>query len=190
MMEQKEIDIKQKELKVIDKRRVGRKEDAPFEEPNLKPTYVKQLEDKIMRMETALKQKIEELENDAQKSRERVKKDLEKRFEEKLDKIFFDLFDIFESIDKAIEISSGDPKTKEGLELIKFSLDKFMEKNNVEKINPTGEEFDPNSMEALQMTEGERNKVVNVLQKGYARNGKILKAAKVSVGTGKNENKE
>lgn len=183
-MKQKEIESRKKQLKIVDKRRVGKDATVKTEEPNLKPTYVQQLEQKVSRMETALRQKIEELENDAQKSRERVKRDLEKRFDESLDKIFIDLFDIFESINKAVEMSSGDQKTKEGLELIKSSLERFMEKNNVEKINPVGEEFDPNSMEALQTVKGEKDKVVNVLQKGYLRNGKILKAAKVSVGIG------
>lgn len=178
------MEKKEKHLKIVDKRRVGKSENAYAEEPNLKPTYVQQLEQKVDRMEIALKQKIAELEEEGNKSRERISKDLEKRFEEKVDKIIYDLFDIFESIEKAVELSSEDQKTKEGLEIIKNSLEKFLEKNNVEKIDPIGEDFDPNEMEALQIAEGEKNKVISVFQKGYKRNGKVLKAAKVSVGAG------
>lgn len=184
MMEQKEFETPKKHLKVVDKRRVGKSVDSPFEEPNLKPTYVQQLEQKVSRMEVALKNKVEELEEEARKSRERISKDIEKRFEEKTDKIFCDLFEIIESLDKAIELSSQDEKTRQGLEIIKNSLDKFFEKNGVIALNPIGEEFDPNAMEALQMAEGEKNKVISVLQKGYQRNGRILKAAKVAVGIG------
>ncbi|MCX7830817.1 MAG: nucleotide exchange factor GrpE [Acidobacteria bacterium] len=187
MMEQKELEKKEKHLKIVDKRRVGKSESVAIEEPNLKPSYVRQLEQKVERMEIALKQKMEELEDEAKKSRERILKDLEKRHEEKIEKIISDLFDLFDSIDKAIELSSQDLKTKEGLEIIRNSLEKFFEKHNVEQINPINEEFDPNVMEALQMAEGERNKVVSVLQKGYMRNGKVLKPAKVSVGNGENK---
>lgn len=178
------MERRKKNLKIVDKRRVGRDESIVPEEPNLKPTYVQQLEQKVVRMENALKQKIEELEREAVKSRERVTKDLEKRFEERLDKVFYDLFDIFDSIDKAIELSTLDAKTKEGLDLIKSSLQNFFKKHNIEVIIPQDEEFDPNLMEALQMVEGEKNRVVKVLQKGFKRDEKVLRAAKVSVGLG------
>lgn len=184
MAEVKELEKKVKNLKIIDRRRVGKGEGSPSEEPNLKPTYVQQLEDKVNRMEMNLKNKIKELEEEALKSRERVKKDLEKRFEEELEKTIVDLFDVFESIERAVELSTQDSKIKEGLILIKESLDKFLEKNGVQRIDPKGEEFDPERMEALQMTKGEKNKVIEVFQKGFLRKGKVLKPAKVSVGAG------
>ncbi len=184
MGETKEVEKKGKVLKIIDRRRVGK--GSPSEEPNLKPTYVQQLEEKVKRMEINLKNKIEELEDEARKSRERVKKDLEKRFEEQLEKIIIDLFDIFESIERAVAISTEDSKTKEGLILIKESLERFLEKNDVTEIDPIGEEFDPERMEALQMSEGEKNKVIKVLQKGFSRKEKVLKPAKVCVGKGEN----
>lgn len=183
-MKEKAMEGSKKNLKIVDKRRVGRDESIVPEEPNVKPTYIQQLEQKVIRMETALKQKIEELERESVKSRERVTKDLEKRFEEKLDKVFYDLFDIFDSIDKAIELSTLDAKTMEGLQIIKASLENFFKKHNIEVINPQEEEFDPNLMEALQMVEGKQNRVVKVLQKGFKRDEKVLRAAKVSVGSG------
>lgn len=177
-------EVKERKLKVIDKRRVGKSECVEVEEPNLKPTYVQQLEEKVKRMEIALKNKIEELEEEAKRSRERVAKDLEKRYEERFEKLLLDLFVIFESLDKAIELSSKDEKVKEGLTLIKDSLDKFLENQGVEKIEPINEDFDPILMEAIQLADGEKDKVVGVLQNGYKKGERVLKPAKVVVGKG------
>jgi molecular chaperone GrpE (heat shock protein) len=44
-------------------------------------------------------------------------------------------------------------------------------------------------MEAVEMVEGEKNKVVEVIQKGYKLNDKLLKPARVKVGLGDQKEK-
>jgi molecular chaperone GrpE len=56
----------------------------------------------------------------------------------------------------------------------------------LEEINPLGEIFGPHEHEALGMLhtekEGEDQKVLEVLQKGYKLNGRVIRPAKVRVG--------
>ncbi len=186
-MNDRQQGVKEHQIKVIDKRRVGKDKNVASIEPNLKPSYVEQLENKVTRMESALKNKIAELEEESIRSRQRVEKDLEKRFEEKFEKLISEVLELSSAIEKAIELSSEDEKVKEGLELISKGYLKFLEKLGVEVLNPINEEFDPNVMEAIQTQKGEKNRVLSVYQKGYKKGDKILKAPKVVVGSGEEE---
>ncbi len=186
-MSDKQQGIKEHQIKVVDKRRVGKDKNAVSVEPNLKPTYVEQLENKVAKMESALKNKIAEIEEESRKSRQRVERDLEKRFEEKLEKLIYDVLELSSAVEKAIELSSEDEKVKEGLKLISKGYLKFLEKLGVEVLNPLNEEFDPNLMEAIQTQKGEKNRVLAVYQKGYKKGDRIIKAPKVVVGSGEEE---
>jgi len=94
----------------------------------------------------------------------------------------------------------------EGLEMIKKQLLQVMEQEGITPVEPEGEEFDPSLHEAVMKTEegeGEPNTVVEVFQKGYTMQGRVLRPAMVRVLVGneaseaddndknsKNENKE
>lgn len=171
-------------LKVIDRRRAGRDKDAPSVEPSLKPSFVEQLEAKVARMETALGDKMAELEEEARKSRERVERDLEKRSEQKIDGLMLDVLEIIEAVDRAAEAASADKGTREGLELLSRSLGKFLEKNGISKIIALGEDFDPNTMEAISVDSGQKGKVVRIFREGYFKGDKLLKPSRVVVGKG------
>lgn len=184
MIESMDNEKKNRKVKVIDRRRVGVSDNAPSEEPSIKPSYVQQLESKVERMEAALRSRIEELEEEAARSRERVARDAEKRFEEKSEQLFLDVLDILETVGRAAKLASSDPKTREGFELLSQSLESFLEKHGLEKISALGEDFDPNIMEALSMAPGPRGKVVELFQNGYRKGDKLLKPARVVVGSG------
>lgn len=66
---------------------------------------------------------------------------------------------------------------------LKLFLD-TLAKNGVEQVDPLGEPFDPSRSEAMAMVENpdaEPNSVMEVMQKGYALNGRLVRAAKVIV---------
>ena len=111
-------------------------------------------------------------------------KDLEKRFSDKLDTLLLDVLEILENVERAAGLASSDKKTREGLELLSQSLANFLRKNDIAKVSPEGEEFDPNRMEALQVAPGPKGKVIRVYQCGYLKGDKLLKPAKVVVGGG------
>lgn len=71
-----------------------------------------------------------------------------------------------------------------GVELIVKELDKVFEKNNIKRIHPLNEKFDPNFHQA--MFEVENNDcpsgtVMNVMQDGYVFHDRLLRPAMVGV---------
>lgn len=60
----------------------------------------------------------------------------------------------------------------------------ILKRHGVEEINVINEEFDSNTSEAVELISGEKNKVLEVLQKGYLLNGLLLRPARVKVGNG------
>lgn len=89
---------------------------------------------------------------------------------------------ILDSVDRALSMIT-DESTKVGVNLIgKMILDVFG-KYGVKEIDAQGAEFDPSLHNAVMQVEDTQNagKVVEVMQKGYTRNGKVIRYAMVKV---------
>lgn len=54
----------------------------------------------------------------------------------------------------------------------------------LKKMDSLGKPVDPERHEVLQAGDGEKDTVVNVLEEGYELNGKVIRPAKVTVGSG------
>ncbi|MCD6358355.1 MAG: nucleotide exchange factor GrpE [Dehalococcoidia bacterium] len=78
----------------------------------------------------------------------------------------------------------------DGFELIYRKFKAAMENQGLAEIEALGETFDPSLHEAIAHTDGEEDKVIDVTQKGYTLNGKILRPAMVIVGRGKSKANE
>ena len=76
---------------------------------------------------------------------------------------------------------------KAGVELTLKQLNAAFERSSVAEINPLEEKFDPHKHQAISQVEadGEPNRVINVLQKGYALHDRILRPALVIVAKAK-----
>jgi len=74
------------------------------------------------------------------------------------------------------------PHGNKELEVIYKQLLSVLKSNGVEEENPMGEDFDPRRHEAIGTLEGEENKILEVMQKGYILSGKIIRPAKVKIG--------
>jgi molecular chaperone GrpE len=72
-----------------------------------------------------------------------------------------------------------------GIELIVKRFEEVLESEGVLKIEALGKVFDPSIMECVEMTEGEANVVIEVLQEGYQIDSTVIRPAKVTVGAGK-----
>ena len=73
---------------------------------------------------------------------------------------------------------------KEGVELTLQMLTSAMDKAAIKEVNPQDEPFDPDFHQAMSMQERddvEPNTVVNVVQKGYTLNGRLIRPAMVIV---------
>lgn len=77
----------------------------------------------------------------------------------------------------------------QGLTLTLNKLKEVLKSEEVLEIKAIGEDFNPHLMEAMEMVEGPKDKVIEVLNKGYLLGEKVLRPAKVKVGQGQ-ETKE
>ena len=116
--------------------------------------------------------------------RRRAMDDIDKARKFALEKFSNELLAVKDSLDAALLIEAADVKSyKDGVELTAKQLSSVFDKFNIAEINPVGEKFDPNKHQAISMLEnsGEPNTVINVLQKGYTLNDRVLRPALVMV---------
>jgi molecular chaperone GrpE len=73
----------------------------------------------------------------------------------------------------------------EGIDLVDRKFERILSDAGVEVLDPVGERFDPETMEAMMRapagSEEEDDRVAMVFQKGYALKGQLLRPARVSV---------
>ncbi len=107
--------------------------------------------------------------------------------------VVLDVVGVTDSFDQAFNSKDWekvDKNWRDGVVLIYNQLKKALEKNGVETDDPIGQDFNPARHLALEMVKVEKKedegKIVDVIQKGYLLNGKVIRPAKVRVG--KNEN--
>ena len=136
-----------------------------------------------------LEKKIEELE-DCWKRALADYKNLEKRVQE--DKEDWKFFANERLIRRILPVIDNLERLKKhmadkGLDLIIKDVVSGLKEFGVEEINSEQEEFDPMIMEALETVEGEKNKVIETVSKGYLLNNKLLRPAVVKVGNGQKE---
>lgn len=74
-----------------------------------------------------------------------------------------------------------------GVELAVKELNQVLQSEGLEQI-PADGQFDPNLHEAVDTREGEDNKILEVVRRGFSLNGKILRPAQVVVGKGEINN--
>jgi len=72
----------------------------------------------------------------------------------------------------------------QGLSLTLNKLKEVLKSEGVLEIEVQDKDFNPELMEAMEMVEGPKNKVMEVLNKGYLLGEKVLRPAKVKVGNG------
>jgi molecular chaperone GrpE len=92
------------------------------------------------------------------------------------------------AIDHGKEISEVGPLL-EGVEMIRNELLNTLERFGVKPIAAMGEAFDPEKHEAIAQedSEGEPNRVVTEVQRGYSYHERLLRPAKVVVSRGKKQ---
>ena len=73
----------------------------------------------------------------------------------------------------------------QGLTLAVSQFRQVLISEGVKEIEAKDKEFDPNLMDCVSMVKGSKNKVIKVAQKGYLLNDKVIRPAKVEVGSGK-----
>lgn len=125
---------------------------------------------------------------EAQNVRRRAEADIEKAHKFALEKFARELLPVVDSLEKATEAMAGvDESQKEGVEMTLQLYLAAMEKFQIKQLNPLGQTFDPQYHEAMSMVPNPAlptNTVMDVLQKGYTLNERLLRPAMVVVATG------
>ena len=87
----------------------------------------------------------------------------------------------------AVENTATVDAMKSGVELTLKQLVAVFEKERIAELNPAGEKFDPHKHQAISAlsSDKEPNTVLNVLQKGYALNDRVIRPALVTVAKAK-----
>lgn len=128
---------------------------------------------------------------EAQNVRRRSEKDVENAHKFALEKFASALLPVADNLERTLDVADRSNEAlkplTEGVELTSRTLLDALKRFQVEQLDPLGAPFDPGFHEAVAMVENpaaEPNSVLQVMQKGYTLNGRLLRAAMVVVAKG------
>ena len=91
---------------------------------------------------------------------------------------------VYDNLERALKQETADEAYRKGVEMIMTQFNATMEKLGVSEIEALGEKFDPEKHNAVMHVDDEaygENEVVEVFQKGFRMNDKIIRFAMVKV---------
>jgi molecular chaperone GrpE len=121
-------------------------------------------------------------------NRKRAERDVENAHKYALKSFVENLLPVIDSMEMGQTAATADNATlesiREGAELTIGMLVQVLEKNGLEQVDPLGEKFDPERHQAISMIDvesAESNTVVEVMQKGFLLNDRLVRPAMVVV---------
>jgi molecular chaperone GrpE (heat shock protein) len=119
----------------------------------------------------------------------RLERNAKREVEETRGKLIQDLLPVMDNLDRTIQAAqdhASDPVMLEGVRMVRQQLEGVLRGYGVERIDATGERFDPNLHEAISLVQvgdpARHGVVVAQAEPGYRFAGKLLRPAKVNVG--------
>lgn len=146
---------------------------------NAQDNDLKQLQDKIAELEEARKRVLADYRNLERQSREERVQQREQACRE----LVLDLLPTLDHLNLAV-----DHKPDPVLGMILTDLQRVLAEHGLERVWARNKPFDPQTMEAAGVAPGEKDVAVREEHAGYALNGKIIRPARVLVGTGEKTN--
>lgn len=187
------------EIRITDRRRRYLSEDPVTADsdaaPNLKPSYVEELEARTRSAEQLaldVQARFEKLKNTLQRetdeTRQRLNRAADERTERSKAEFIAGLVPVLDNLERAIEAADAGGSSEQLIEGIKKTAESFTNALNaagVERIAAQGEMFDPELHEAVDTISVEPEldgKVMNVYTEGYRMGDRLLRPARVAVG--------
>lgn len=118
----------------------------------------------------------------------RLERNAKRELDESRGKLVQDLLPVLDNLDRTIRASQAhsDPAMLEGVRMVRQQLEGVLRSYGVVRVDAIGTRFDPNMHEAIGVTAvGEPARhgvVIQQAEPGYVLDGRLLRAAKVSVG--------
>jgi len=162
-----------------EEKRNGREDTADAEAPvNENGTELASCIDRLQRLQA-------EFEN----YKKRIARDIGTLEERAIDQVLVDFLTPYENLERAFCSYESDGNVKSfvaGVEQIFAQFAQILERRRVERIPAAGVPFDPAVHEALLTVPSaeEKNTIIEEFSPGYQRNGRVLRASKVTVSQG------
>ena len=194
-------DEPQGELRVTDRRRIyldpeGEEQvNKEVEQPNLKPSYVEELEartraaeQQVYEVQARFDQLRKQLQKETDETRQRLNRSADERAAAEKARFIASLLPMFDDLDRAIQATADDASRNailEGLQRIANSFQNALTNAGVEYVPAMGETFDPELHEAVDTVEAAPEmdgKVVGEYGRGFRIGDRLLRPARVQVG--------
>jgi len=166
------------EAELLDEIEAEQEEQQPVSEHLLE--QVAKANDQVLRVQAEM-----------QNVRRRAERDVESAHKFALDKFAADLLPVVDNLERALAAidaaDEGQKSVAEGLELTLKSFVEVLARYKIEAIDPAGQPFDAELHQAVSMVPNpdlEANTVMDVFQKGYTLNGRLVRPAMVVVSQG------
>jgi len=189
------------EIRVTDRRRIllddeaDADRNADAESPNLKPSYVEELEartkaaeQKALEVQSRFEQLRKQLQSETDETRQRLNRAADERAQREKAEFIARLLPVLEDLQRAMqaaEMGSSPEVIATGIRQTASSFENALAAAGVEPIDAIGEEFDPELHEAVETVEGvpqDEGKVIAQHTRGYRIGDRLLRPARVKVG--------
>jgi molecular chaperone GrpE len=193
------------EIRVTDRRRIqlddsdetraASADESQNPQPNLKPSYVEELEartkaaeQKVYEVQSRFEQLRKQLQTETDETRQRLNRAADERAEREKNKFIAGLLPVLDNLQRATQVAetSGSPEViAEGIRQTASSFENALAAAGVEPIDAVGKQFDPELHEAVEITEVEQEddgKVIAEYSRGYKIGDRLLRPARVKVG--------
>ena len=191
----------QNELRVTDRRRIyldrddGEQVNAEVETPNLKPSYVEELEARtraaekqVQEVQSRFDQLRQQLQRETDETRQRLNRSADERAATSKARFIESLLPVMEDLERAIEAATREGSSESILQGVRSTASRFqnaLTSAGVEPIASVGEPFNPELHEAVDTAETDPEMDGIVLEeygRGFRMGDRLLRPARVKVG--------
>jgi len=189
------------EIRVTDRRRILLDDDEnadrnpEAEAPNLKPSYVEELEartnaaeQKLLEVQSRFDQLRKQLQGETDETRRRLNRAADERAQREKADFIAGLLPVLDNLQRATEAAETNGSSEviaEGIRRTASSFENALAVAGVEAIDAVGETFDPELHEAIETVEvapADEGKVITQHTRGYRIGDRLLRPARVKVG--------
>ena len=189
------------EIRVTDRRRILLNDDEdtgsnpPVESPNLKPSYVEELElrtkaaeQKLQEVQARFEQLRKQLQSETDETRQRLNRAADERAQREKADFITGLLPVLDNLQRATDAAETGGPTEviaEGIRRTASSFENALAAAGVEPIEAVNETFNPELHEAVETMEVAREdegKVIAQHTRGYKIGDRLLRPARVKVG--------